>query len=687
MPHQSYPTGDDATSANLSALLQINSFLNNTLDLRNIAPQSTASSNSIDSLWSNLVAGNDVGHKNQTIPRSKAHSVGSGAGVDVCHLRQLLNGSGHYYANGEHCTTPAAASCVAQGLSCNSAGPLSSTNGAVFNYNSLPQQFPKHAPESMRSKVEYSSGSSNSSCGGHSPPSMGGSGASVNSPGAGSSQFHYSSPSGQRGRLSVVSEPGSPSLDDAILMGIQNHRQQQQQQQEKLDSSEKYTDINLNNLLESLNLSSTSASSGRAPLNGSIAGQSLSLGPSNTSLSSNPQLSSSMSNYSLGQDLSQLTQFQNSLSSSAGWGRRALDPQTPYTSLSYARGGYHNGLSASGNSSGNSSGIMSGMSGTGPSSSPSPNTLDILSSLERSSLSSFLSGQDPYSIEKAAKMHRTAAAVCEATCTWSGQLPVRVHKNPFYSCKVFLGGVPWDVTEAALRQTFAHFGNIQVEWPGKENSANPPKGYVYILFDNEKQVKSLLSSCSQDFSNGGNYYFKISSRRMRQKEVQVIPWVMSDSNYVRCPSYQLDPHKTVFIGALHGMLSAEALANIINDLFGGVVYAGIDTDKHKYPIGSGRITFNNLQSYRKAVRAAFVEIKTPKFTKKVQIDPYLADSLCQMCGMQQGPYFCRDETCFKYFCRTCWLVTPHHQTPSAGCHKPLMRNSKLRTQTRLNMLV
>ncbi|KAA0193272.1 hypothetical protein HAZT_HAZT008378 [Hyalella azteca] len=512
----------------MSALLQINSFLNNTLDLRNIAPQSTASSNSIDSLWSNLVAGNDVGHKNQTIPRSKAHSVGSGAGVDVCHLRQLLNGSGHYYANGEHCTTPAAASCVAQ---------------------------------------------------------------------------------------------------------------------------------------ESLNLSSTSASSGRAPLNGSIAGQSLSLGPSNTSLSSNPQLSSSMSNYSLGQgvDLSQLTQFQNSLSSSAGWGRRALDPQTPYTSLSYARGGYHNGLSASGNSSGNSSGIMSGMSGTGPSSSPSPNTLDILSSLERSSLSSFLSGQDPYSIEKAAKMHRTAAvgflaAVCEATCTWSGQLPVRVHKNPFYSCKVFLGGVPWDVTEAALRQTFAHFGNIQVEWPGKENSANPPKGYVYILFDNEKQV-------------------------------QVIPWVMSDSNYVRCPSYQLDPHKTVFIGALHGMLSAEALANIINDLFGGVVYAGIDTDKHKYPIGSGRITFNNLQSYRKAVRAAFVEIKTPKFTKKVQIDPYLADSLCQMCGMQQGPYFCRDETCFKYFCRTCWLVTPHHQTPSAGCHKPLMRNSKLRTQTRLNMLV
>lgn len=66
----------------------------------------------------------------------------------------------------------------------------------------------------------------------------------------------------------------------------------------------------------------------------------------------------------------------------------------------------------------------------------------------------------------------------------------------------------------------------------------------------------------------------------------MIPWVISDSNYVRCPSQRLDPSKTVFVGALHGMLNAEALASIMNDLFGGVMYAGIDTDKHKYPIGA-----------------------------------------------------------------------------------------------------
>jgi len=41
----------------------------------------------------------------------------------------------------------------------------------------------------------------------------------------------------------------------------------------------------------------------------------------------------------------------------------------------------------------------------------------------------------------------------------------------------------------------------------------------------------------------------------------------------------------VFVGGLHGLINADALAHIMDDLFGGVVYAGIDTDKYKYPIG------------------------------------------------------------------------------------------------------
>lgn len=50
----------------------------------------------------------------------------------------------------------------------------------------------------------------------------------------------------------------------------------------------------------------------------------------------------------------------------------------------------------------------------------------------------------------------------------------------------------------------------------------------------------------------------------------------------------------------------------------------------------------------RAVSAAFIEIKTSKFTKKVQVDPYLEDSLCSMCGVQHGPYYCRELACFRY---------------------------------------
>ena len=91
--------------------------------------------------------------------------------------------------------------------------------------------------------------------------------------------------------------------------------------------------------------------------------------------------------------------------------------------------------------------------------------------------------------------------------TWSGHLPPKTRRNPSFSNKIFLGGVPWDVTEASLVQAFRfiklstflldfvgyimtlfirQFGPIRIEWPGKDNSPSPPKGYVYIIFDQVK---------------------------------------------------------------------------------------------------------------------------------------------------------------------------------------------------------
>ena len=52
--------------------------------------------------------------------------------------------------------------------------------------------------------------------------------------------------------------------------------------------------------------------------------------------------------------------------------------------------------------------------------------------------------------------------------------------------------------------------------------------------------------------------------------MQIIPWMLADSNHMPIRMQWLDPRKTVFVGALHGMLNAEGLATIFGDLFGGI---------------------------------------------------------------------------------------------------------------------
>lgn len=104
-------------------------------------------------------------------------------------------------------------------------------------------------------------------------------------------------------------------------------------------------------------------------------------------------------------------------------------------------------------------------------------------------------------------------------------------------------------------------------------------------------MKSLLQACSMQESNSlqgfydfssisnGNYYYEISSKRIKSKKVEVIPWIISDSNYINSntslnTNNNSNATKTVFVGALHGKLTAENLAKIMSDLFGEVLYIG-----------------------------------------------------------------------------------------------------------------
>ena len=109
----------------------------------------------------------------------------------------------------------------------------------------------------------------------------------------------------------------------------------------------------------------------------------------------------------------------------------------------------------------------------------------------------------------------------------------------------------------------------------------------------------------------------------------MVPWLLADTIYCNSAG-PLDPKLTVFVGDLHvqGKTNAEGLMRIFHELFGGVVYVGIDVDKHQYPTTSCWVTFSNTRSYNKAVFASFVDIKTPKFSTRVKLVPYLSRDQC-----------------------------------------------------------
>jgi len=150
---------------------------------------------------------------------------------------------------------------------------------------------------------------------------------------------------------------------------------------------------------------------------------------------------------------------------------------------------------------------------------------------------------------------------------------------------------------------------------------------------------------------GCEYYLDVPSYRTssRRKSIQIIPWFTEDSqwmaerHHLSPPEYENKMHNqansnnnnlTVFVGALHGMMTAYALARICSSLFGEVEFAAIDTDRNKYPIGSGRVIFANTHSYFAAVTANYIMIDCDRFSKVIQIDPYLTDS--QKCAGVNG---------------------------------------------------
>lgn len=52
-----------------------------------------------------------------------------------------------------------------------------------------------------------------------------------------------------------------------------------------------------------------------------------------------------------------------------------------------------------------------------------------------------------------------------------------------------------------------------------------PKGYTYIIFDSDKQVKALLAACTipdNSSAKAGKFLYNISTKRIKTKDVNVM---------------------------------------------------------------------------------------------------------------------------------------------------------------------
>uniref|UniRef100_A0A8C1VXQ4 Cytoplasmic polyadenylation element binding protein 4 n=1 Tax=Cyprinus carpio TaxID=7962 RepID=A0A8C1VXQ4_CYPCA len=216
-----------------------------------------------------------------------------------------------------------------------------------------------------------------------------------------------------------------------------------------------------------------------------------------------------------------------------------------------------------------------------------------------------------------------------------------------YSRKVFVGGLPPDIDE----------------------------GYAFLLFQDESSVQALIDACIEE---DGKLYLCVSSPTIKDKPVQIRPWNLNDSDFVMDGSQPLDPRKTIFVGGVPRPLRAVELAMIMDRLYGGVCYAGIDTDPElKYPKGAGRVAFSNQQSYIAAISARFVQLQHGEIDKRVEVKPYvLDDQLCDecqgtRCGGKFAPFFCANVTCLQYYCEYCWAAI--HSRAGREFHKPLVK--------------
>ena len=88
---------------------------------------------------------------------------------------------------------------------------------------------------------------------------------------------------------------------------------------------------------------------------------------------------------------------------------------------------------------------------------------------------------------------------------WFGRLSQRsFNLGSPYSTKVYMGGVPLDISWHTVAQALSHFGKV---WA---HPVLPHKGFLYFVFEDEDDIQTLLANCTKVFEAGGGVsYFYI----------------------------------------------------------------------------------------------------------------------------------------------------------------------------------
>ena len=96
---------------------------------------------------------------------------------------------------------------------------------------------------------------------------------------------------------------------------------------------------------------------------------------------------------------------------------------------------------------------------------------------------------------------------------------------------------------------------------------------------------------------------------------------------------------------------------IMDRLYGGVCYAGIDTDPElKYPKGAGRVAFSNQQSYIAAISARFVQLQHGEIDKRVSVSSFGSP----MKNLLKVDFFIRSRSNLMFLMISCAMNVKEH---------------------------